>query len=94
MKLKEILNNENLRQKISWVTKNAMVLLLAANLIMSFMTYRKAKAASEDASWAAFTAEQAHGAAEEAARQAGEAADSAREAASEVSNLRLSLPFR
>lgn len=100
-RLKAALSKGDLRQKLAWVTKNAVVLLLAANLIMSLMTYRKAEQASEHARWAVYTAEQAHSAAEEASAQAREAAeaahdadDSAERVASEVSSLRLSMLFR
>jgi hypothetical protein len=81
MNLKELFNKENLRQKLAWVTRNVVVLLLAANLVMSFMIYWKANEASEYASGAEYTAEQAHSAAEDASEQAREAAEAARDAA-------------
>ncbi len=100
MQLKDIHNKIRLHERLTWVVKNAIVLLLAANLLMNIMTYRKAKEASDHAQEAEYSAELAQSAAElaqsaadEAARQAEDAADAAHHASASVSDLQLSTFF-
>jgi hypothetical protein len=99
--LKGLFRRENISRAATWAVKNAVLLLLLANLLMSTLAYIEAKEAKEWANAAETAADFAQGAAQDAARQAEEAtsaardaADHAEQAASEVSSLRLWLPFR